>query len=90
MVRQRRAPEAEPLLRDALAFRRQNLRAGHRAIGDAEAALADCLLQQSKPGEVDALLASSIKSAPAGPTPLLYDQKAVQGLLSRLKTQGSR
>ena len=90
MVRQRRAAEAEPLLREALAFRRQNLRAGHRAIGDAEAALADCLLQQSKPGEVDALLASSIKGAPAGPTALLYDQKAVQGLLSRLKTVGSR
>jgi len=39
---------------------------------------------------VEVLLASSIKSAPAGPTPLLYDQKAVQGLLSSLKAQTAR
>jgi tetratricopeptide (TPR) repeat protein len=90
MVRQRHPAEAESLLREALDFRRKNLPAGHRGIGDAEAALADCLLQQSKPDEVEALLASSIKSAPDGPTPLLYDQKAVQSLLSRLKTQTTR
>jgi tetratricopeptide (TPR) repeat protein len=85
MVQQRRAAEAEPLLREALGFRRQSLPAGHRGIGDAEAALAECLIQLSKPTEVGALLESAAKTAPAGPTSLLYDQKAVQGLISRLK-----
>ena len=89
-VRQRRAAEAEPLLREALEFRRKNLPAGHRGIGDAEAALAECLLAQSKPDEVDALLASALKTAPAGPTPLLYNQKAVQDLNSALKSRLGR
>jgi len=88
MVRQRRATEAEPLLREALAFRRTSLPAGHRAIGDAEAALAECLLQQSRPAEVEALVVSALKTAPTGPTPLLYSQQAVQGLLSRVRAAG--
>jgi len=85
MSKTRRAADAEPLLREALAFRRQSLPAGHRGVGDAEAALAECLLQQSKPTEVGALLESAAKTAPPGPTSLLYDQKAVQDLLSRVK-----
>ena len=89
-VRQRKAAEAEPLLREALTFRRANLPAGHRGIGDAEAALADCLLSQGKWDEVESLLASALKTAPTGPSPLVYGQKAVQDLLSSYRLRQGR
>jgi hypothetical protein len=70
------------MLREALDFRRQRLPAGHRAIGDAEAALGEALMHLSRPAEAEPLLRSALQTAPPGPTPLLYGRQAVLTLLN--------
>jgi tetratricopeptide (TPR) repeat protein len=81
---------AEPLLTEAVNWRRKSLPAGHRAIGDAEAALGECLLRQSKLIEAEPLLRSALQSAPAHRGGLLYDRGAVVELLAMLYQRSGR
>jgi tetratricopeptide (TPR) repeat protein len=90
LVRQRQAAAAEPLLREALAYRQKHLPAGHPATGDAEAALAACLVSLGRTAEAQPLLASALKTAPEGPTALLYDRQAVAALLADSRPVSSR
>jgi tetratricopeptide (TPR) repeat protein len=90
MVRKGDAAGAEPRLREALAFRRQVLPAGHRAIADAEAALADCLLQLSRFTEAEELLVSAARALPRRPSPLLYDEARVAALLDEIRAEARR
>ncbi len=80
MVRRDQAAAAEPLLRDALTYRQRTLPVGHRTTGDAEAALAACLIALGRQAEAQPLLRSALKTAPDGPTPLLYNRQAVTAL----------
>ena len=90
LIRQQQAAAAEPLLREALTYRRQNLPSGHRAIGEAEAALAACLVALGRTAEALPLLASALKTAPEGPTALLYDRRAVTALLAQSRPTAPR
>ena len=90
LVRQLQAAAAEPLLQEALAYRRKNLPAGHRTIGDAEAALAACLLALGRASEAQPLITSALKTAPVGPTALLYDRAAVTALVTASRPPRSR
>jgi tetratricopeptide (TPR) repeat protein len=90
LVRKGDRAAAEPLLTEAVAWRRKSLPAGHRAIGDAEAALADCLLRQSRFAEAEPLLLSALKTAPSGPGTLLHSRKSVTDLLVALYEQSGR
>jgi len=85
MVERGDAAHAEPLLREALTTRRQSLPAGHRAIAEAEAALADCLIRQGRTRDAAPLLVSAARTAPPEPTSLLYSKRTVLTLLSGIQ-----
>ncbi len=90
LTRKGDAAGAEPLLVEAVEWRRTNLPAGHLATGDAEAALGECLFRQSRLGEAEPLLRSALLTVPARRGALLYDRRAVVELLAPLYQQSGR